>query len=78
LPQCCRKKFRLEKKSHPSCEHYRLTIMLLTVLALVAFVPFALVGFLYREAHIDMRQALLSAAATLAAVAVLAGVFGAL
>jgi hypothetical protein len=52
--------------------------MLLTVLALVAIVPFALVGFLYREAHIDTRQALLSAAATLAAVAVLAGIFGAL
>jgi hypothetical protein len=49
--------------------------MLLTILALVAIVPFALVGFLYREAHVDIRQALLSVAAILAAVAVLAGLF---
>ena len=31
--------------------------MLLGILALVALLPFALVGFLYREAHIDTRQA---------------------
>jgi hypothetical protein len=52
--------------------------MLLTIWAFAAIVPFGLVGFLYREAHIDTRQALLSAAATLATVAVLAGVFAAL
>ena len=52
--------------------------MLLTILAFMALVPFALVGFLYREAHIDTRQALVSGVATLAAVAVLAGIFGAL
>ena len=49
--------------------------MLLTILAFAALVPFALVGFLYRENHIDTRQALVSAAATIAFVAVLAGVF---
>ena len=52
--------------------------MLLTIWAFVAIVPFAVVGFLYREAHIDTRQALMSAAATLATVAVVAGVFAAL
>ena len=52
--------------------------MLLTIFALVAIVPFALVGFLYREAHVDIRQALLSAAAILAAVAVLVGIFATL
>jgi hypothetical protein len=46
--------------------------MFLGILALVALLPFALVGFLYREAHIDTRQALLSVAATVAVVAVLA------
>jgi hypothetical protein len=49
--------------------------MLLTILAFVALFPLALVGFLYREAHIDTRQALVSAAATVAATTVLAGVF---
>ena len=48
--------------------------MLLTILAFVALFPLALVGFLYREAHIDTRQALVSAAATLAATTVLAGI----
>jgi hypothetical protein len=52
--------------------------MLLTILAFVAIVPFAAVGFLYREAHIDTRQALVSGAATLAVVAALAGIFAAL
>jgi hypothetical protein len=36
--------------------------MLFGVAALVALVPFALVGFLYREAQLDTRQALLWAA----------------
>ena len=51
--------------------------MLLTILVFGAIIPFAVVGFLYREAHIDLRQALVSAAATLAAVTVLAGVIAA-
>lgn len=33
--------------------------MSLYILALIALVPFALVAFLWREAHIDLRQALL-------------------
>ena len=37
--------------------------MLLGIAGLIALVPFALVGFLYREAQLDMRQALLWAAA---------------
>jgi hypothetical protein len=49
-------------------------IMLLIILVFVAIIPFAFVGFLYREAHIDLRQALVSAVATLAAVTVLAGI----
>ena len=48
--------------------------MLLTILVFVATIPFAVVGFLYREAHIDLRQALVSAGATLATVTVLAGI----
>jgi hypothetical protein len=48
--------------------------MLLTILIFVAIIPFALVGFLYREAHIDLRQALVSGTATLAAVTLLAGI----
>ncbi|SEO35641.1 hypothetical protein SAMN02990966_01771 [Rhodospirillales bacterium URHD0017] len=51
--------------------------MLLTILAFVALFPLALVGFLYREAHIDTRQALMSAAATVVATTVLAAVFAA-
>jgi len=51
--------------------------MLLTILVFVAIIPFAVVGFLYREAHIDLRQALVSAAATLATVTVLAGIIAA-
>ena len=52
--------------------------MLLTILVFVAIIPFAAVGFLYREAHIDdLRQALVSAAATLATVTVLAGIIAA-
>jgi len=47
--------------------------MSLYVLALVALLPFALVGFLYREAHVDMRQALLWAAAIAAVVIVMFG-----
>lgn len=33
--------------------------MTLGIAALVALLPFALVAFLYREAHLDARQALL-------------------
>ena len=51
--------------------------MLLTILVFVAIIPFAVVGFLYREARIDLRQALVSGAATLAAVTVLAGIIAA-
>jgi len=51
--------------------------MLLTILVFVAIIPFAVVGFLYREAHIDLRQALVLAAATLATVTVLAGIIAA-
>lgn len=36
--------------------------MLFGIAALVALLPFAVVGFLYREAQLDMRQALLWAA----------------
>lgn len=36
--------------------------MLFGIAALVALVPFALVGFLYREAQLDTRQALFWAA----------------
>lgn len=46
--------------------------MLLIILVFVALLPLAIVGFLYREARIDTRQALVSAAATLAATTVLA------
>ena len=49
--------------------------MLPTILVFLALVPLALVGLLYREAHINTRQALVSAAATVAATTVLAGVF---
>jgi hypothetical protein len=59
--------YRTFDANNPSDFH-----MLLGVLALVALLPFALVGFLYREAHIDTRQALLFVAATVAVVAVLA------
>ena len=51
--------------------------MLLIILVFVAISPFAVVGFPYREAHIDLRQALVSAAATLATVTVLAGIIAA-
>jgi hypothetical protein len=51
--------------------------MLLPILVLVALLPLAIVGFLYREAHIDLRQALVSAAATVAATTVLAGIIAA-
>jgi len=51
--------------------------MLLTILVFLALVPLALVGFLYREAHINTRQALVSAAATVAATTVLAGIIAA-
>ena len=51
--------------------------MLLTILVFLALVPLALVGFLYREAHIGTRQALVSAVATVAATTVLAGIFAA-
>jgi hypothetical protein len=47
--------------------------MSLYVLALVALLPFALVGFLYREAHVDMRQALLWVASISAVVIALFG-----
>ena len=42
------------------------------ILALVALAPFALVAFLWREAHVDMRQTLLSIAAIVAVLAVVA------
>ena len=48
--------------------------MSFSVLALLALLPFALVGFLYRDTHVDMRPALLSAAAILAVVVVLIAV----
>jgi hypothetical protein len=37
--------------------------MSLHVLALIALVPFAFIAFLWREAHVDLRQTLLSMAA---------------
>ncbi|CAN5691818.1 hypothetical protein BH11PSE3_BH11PSE3_39160 [soil metagenome] len=47
--------------------------MRLYILALLALFPFAIVGLLYREADIDMRQGLVSVAAILAVVAVVGG-----
>jgi hypothetical protein len=47
--------------------------MSLYVLALVALLPFALVGFLYREAHVDTRQALIWVAAISAVLIMLFG-----
>jgi hypothetical protein len=44
--------------------------MSLHILALVALVPFALVAFLWREAHVDLRQTLLSVAAIVAVLIV--------
>ena len=41
--------------------------MLFGVAALVALIPFALVGFLYREGQLDTRQALLWAFASVMA-----------
>ena len=38
--------------------------MTLIILVFLALVPLALVGFLYREAHINTRQVLVSAART--------------
>lgn len=46
--------------------------MSLYILALIALVPFALVAFLWREAHVDLRQALLSIAAIVAVLVVAA------
>ena len=42
--------------------------MLLGILSLLGLVPFALVAFLYREAHINLRQALTAGAALALAV----------
>ena len=47
--------------------------MSLYILGLIALLPFALVGFLYREAHVDTRQALLWVAAIAAVVIVMFG-----
>jgi len=44
--------------------------MTLGIAALVALLPFALVGFLYREAQLDQRQALLWAATFASVIAV--------
>jgi len=44
--------------------------MTLGIAALVALLPFALVGFLYREAQLDTRQALLWAATFASVMAV--------
>jgi hypothetical protein len=46
--------------------------MSLHILALIALAPFALFAFLWREAHLDLRQALLSIAAVVSILAVLA------
>jgi hypothetical protein len=46
--------------------------MSLYILALNALVPFALIAFLWREAHIDLRQALLFFAADVALLMVVA------
>ena len=46
--------------------------MSLHILALIALVPFALVAFLWREAHVDLRQTLLSIAAIVSVLAVVA------
>jgi hypothetical protein len=44
--------------------------MTLGIAALIALVPFALVAFLYREAQLDTRQALLWAASLASIMAV--------
>jgi hypothetical protein len=44
--------------------------MTLGIAAVVALLPFAVVGFLYREAQLDTRQALLWAAAFASIMAV--------
>ncbi len=46
--------------------------MSLHILALIALVPFALVAFLWREAHVDLRQTLLLMATIAAVLGVLA------
>jgi hypothetical protein len=46
--------------------------MSLYILALIALVPFALVAFMWREAHIDLRQALLFVAAVVAVLMIVA------
>lgn len=46
--------------------------MSLHLFALIALVPFALIAFLWREAHADLRQTLLSLAAVLSVLAVVA------
>jgi hypothetical protein len=46
--------------------------MLFGIAALVALLPFALVGFLYREAQLDTRPALLWAATFASVMAVCA------
>jgi hypothetical protein len=44
----------------------------LHILALIALAPFALVAFLWREAHVDLRQTLLSMAAIVTVLIVVA------